>query len=372
MRIIEHHTKKIKHITSGFLTVFSSTIIGGILLLILGKANDTLTLNGSLKPMDAIILRAPRDGRIQLVKVESGNMVHRGDTLFILDRSPVELQIIRTRSKMREIRNRIDCTRTLIRVSKSSYYLRLREAECAIQKSRYRLIKLFEEKCIDNGIDPAEADIRRPPPPIANLADFKLRRAELELALAELDATRADSIDISTRRAELTDLEGQLKSLSFELSYYRKLWDESVILSPKAGYVVGRRLAELQGAAVKQGDILCRVGNCLRWQLECKAPGKKLGLLRKGARARVYIEPASGGLSWEWHGVISFIASAPLTSGNPSRKRKSAEYSVIIDLKDGLPEDRRLELAMGRNARARIILGTKPLYTYLIDRLLHK
>lgn len=246
--------------------------------------------SGLVEPVTEIInVGTPISGVVQSVKVQEGDEVKKGQTLFTIDQRMLQSQFQSAKARLEVARRKLDQLKSLPRaedLAKAEAVVEQRRA--ALKDAQSRLDRL-NQIADPTAISPNERPTRE-----YELANAKARMAEAE---ADLGEVRKGSYpeDLAVAAADVQVAEAEVKSLQTDL-------ERSDVTSPIEGTIlrVTARPGQYAAASLSAGEGLVTLGQLSplhirvdvdeldAWRFDPK--GKAVAVLRGGKRVEHPIE----------------------------------------------------------------------------------
>jgi multidrug efflux pump subunit AcrA (membrane-fusion protein) len=246
--------------------------------------------SGLVEPVTEIInVGTPISGVVQSVKVQEGDEVKKGQTLFTIDQRMLQSQFQSAKARLEVARRKLDQLKSLPRaedLAKAEAVVEQRRA--ALKDAQSRLDRL-NQIADPTAISPNERPTRE-----YELANAKARMAE---AVADLGEVRKGSYpeDLAVAAADVQVAEAEVKSLQTDL-------ERSDVTSPIEGTIlrVTARPGQYAAASLSAGEGLVTLGQLSplhirvdvdeldAWRFDPK--GKAVAVLRGGKRVEHPIE----------------------------------------------------------------------------------
>ncbi|MBD3169243.1 MAG: HlyD family efflux transporter periplasmic adaptor subunit [candidate division Zixibacteria bacterium] len=318
---------------AGVLSVAASALVS------CGGNNDgIISATGTIEASEASV-SSKVTGEIKAIPVEEGSLVHQGDTLVIIDRSTLDIQLRQAKAGYEFASAQLEKLLNGARVediNQAEDALKQAEANLKVAESNYNRMKdLFDKNSITRQkMDDAEAayTIARARCNSAKQAYNKImnwaRPEEIRAARAQTEQSRA-AVDLIE------------KSIS-----------DSYVTAPISGTVT--QLPVDVGELVGQGAVVSEISKTDTVDLMIYIPEPKLGMVKYGQRASITIDTYP---DREFEGKVVYISpEAEFTPKNIQTKedRVKLVYGVKIKipnpddiLKPGMPAD--AEIHTGNN-----------------------
>lgn len=293
-----------------------------ILLIILpligcsGNGGNDISASGTIEAVE-VTVSAKVGGQIMKMLVDEGSSVGAGDTLVLIDRSDLEIQLEQSRANLDAADAQLKVT--LLGAREED----LAQAEATLKNAQddfNRLERLFMEGSVSQ----------------KQLDDSRMRQIVSKQIYEKMKkGARAEEIDgVRARRNQAV---AQVKSIEKKLS-------DSYLTAPVAGVVVQKSIEE--GEVVMPNGAVFRISRLDNVNLMIYVSEEELSRLKLGQDADVYIDGLPGK---PFRGKVKYISSqAEFTPKNVQTKedRTKLVFGVRIDipnpdgiLKPGMPAD---------------------------------
>ena len=303
--------------------------------------SSSLTFKGRLAPWRQLDIKSPASGTIAAVRVEEGQTVAEGEVLLELDLSKQErtyqskrLSFVKARENHEMLKNWEKSPEMIqARRSFAKAQMSIDARRSKIRKSRF----LFEQGLIASGeADDAEREFR------SELLDFESAKEEFEAARAKADdeALEAAKLAMENARAAMLAAKEALK--------------ENAVRAPFAGTVfppTGRRKDLVEGATLRRGDTLFRLGDFSRIAADTTADEIDVIKLKPGQKVTVTGNAFPG---VRLPAVVRSVAA----EADPKKPRK-AVFPVSI-LLDEIEPAVQAGIRPGMSAKMRIVTYRNP------------
>jgi RND family efflux transporter MFP subunit len=171
---------------------------------------------GRLVPVESVEVRARVSGQLDSIHFTEGQMVQRGDLLFVIDPLPLQATLNRAKAEYREAEARLVRSEALVRQAKAA--LRREEARFELAKVRAKRARtLIETKAIAaEELDTRESEVLQVAASVST-AEAAIATAEADVALTVATIASAKStvrlaqlgLDYTTVEAPITGLIGR-------------------------------------------------------------------------------------------------------------------------------------------------------------------
>jgi multidrug resistance efflux pump len=302
-------------------------------------------------------LRSPLDGRVERVLVRSGERVHAGDPLLLLESAAVSSDRARCAARLLALGERHKALQAELRHLDSVRHeqereeaaLELRRAAVELEAAERRLLaqeRLREQQLVaEIAYEDARAELE--------LARLAHHRASLALAaLPGEQGARAEAL-----RASIAESERRQDELHLEAAELARLERLATVLAPEEGVVLALAPEELLGRRVLSGEELLRLGRGEPDRFQGLVGDLGRARLREGLAVRLRVE----GHPWLLHGSLRGRTT------HLGDRRAGEGFPVEVALEG----DRRgLPLFEGMRASARILLEESvPLWRLGFERI---
>ncbi len=303
--------------------------------------SSSVSLSGTLKPLEEIVVTAPFDARIEDKFFSFGQVVNKGDVLILLDSSDLEIKLRQARSDFIKANQRYQ---ELIDWDSGTEMTRARRGLTRARDTvQVNQSKLEEARLLfDKGVIPAH-DVE------SAERQLKNAREDLQNAREELESVRkkADERNIELARMELKNARVNLENLEHQLK-------DKEIRAPVSGVVIqpvtkdDQKVSLEKGARISAGDTLLAVGNLNGMTVSTKVDEVDVRKISKGqpveARGDAFPDITL-------NGEVSHIsAQAEAGSG-----RQGSTFDVIVTFPE--MDDESLEqIRVGMSADLEIIV----------------
>ncbi len=309
---------------------------------------DSITLKGTLKPIQIVHVTSPLSGMVTEEYFEYGQAVTKGQLLLKIDRAETEVKYreaktayIEAQEKVRELENWMSSNEVA-------------KAEQNVTRSKLTLDgynKTFQEteRLFKKEIVPATeyTNARQ---------QLTTARMDYESSLRDLQATKEKGEGQNRHIAEL-----KLANARQKLQEIEKQLSHSDIFSPVAGTVLlpdtlsdkdkkGKTVD--RGVTFSQGDILLSIGNTEGLSMTAEVDELEVLKIKKNQEVRITVDAFGETIM----GRVVHISSQAV---KPEGGRKTSNFEVVVAM-DILPPGLKDRLRLGMSANMEILLLNKP------------
>ena len=258
--------------------------------------------------------------RIEAMSVREGDRVRKGDTLARLNTATLRLAIAKSQAQIKKqqaVVNRLHNGSRPEEIEEAAASLNSLEAE---NENAARYSQRMEELYASSAISKQELDN----------AQAKARSAAAEVSRAQA-AYRLSQI--GPRYEDIAEAEAQLHSLQAELKTQEYNLRQGTLTAPQDG-VIRSRLLEPGDMATPQKPVYLLATDQQKW-IRAYVPEKRLGQLKPGQKAQIYIDsrpdqPLTGQI-----GFIADVAEFTPKTVQTEELRTALVYEVRIFVQDG-------------------------------------
>jgi len=166
-------------------------------------------------------------------------------------------------------------------------------------------------------------------------------KEQYEAARLELEATERLAAAGRSSPADLTRAKGNASGAKAQYEISLKAYNDTCLRSPIAGVVASREDVATVGATIAPGAVVARVVDTSSFRLTVGVGEREVGLVERGAAARVYV-PAALGESYV-EGVVEAVAAG----SNPA----TGSFPVVVSFRNGF--EGRVKSGMSANVSVR-------------------
>jgi HlyD family secretion protein len=309
---------------------------------------DSISLKGTLKPIQVVNVTSPFGGMIGQKYFEYGQAVTKGKLLLKLDRADTEVKYreaktayIEAQEKVKELKNwsnsneiaKAQQSVTRSKLALDGYNKTLQETE-----------RLFKKEIV----------------PATEYASAKQQyttaRMDYESSLRDLEAVKAKGegqyqhiakLKLDNARQKLQDLENQLRHSDIIAPV-----SGTVLMPEMAGEKDAKGKVADRGVTFSQGDILLAIGNTEGLSITAQVDELEVLKIKKDQEAQVSIEAFGETIQ----GKVTHISSQAVKAEGGS---KAANFDVTVAM-ESLPAGLKDKLRLGMSANMEIMLVNKP------------
>lgn len=404
------------------------------IMLMLLKVDITVPAQGVVRCSKWINVTTEIEGVIKQVNVVEGQWIEKGDPLFKLEQRELELNVEEAKLKIDEYQSAVERTQRQLIAIRLDVNAEIEEASAMETQAKAKLrivhkgaraeeIKLAEGRVrrAKEYFNKATMDLERKQKSLAlkiiprkdvEEASHKKRLARVEVAIEEgglaLLHNKYDANDIVAAEAELKaaaarkkravarrsealmqqdDLDQILSTIQKEkkrLKVYEQRLELTLVRAPMAGTVLTHEPEHLAGQDVSEGTSVIRLGDCSKFNIDCRVSERNVPLVVKGLPARVEVIPFPKGeyrlFSAEVIGVGADSQTTAITEGKHGvpvglgeNNKAEGYFPVLLELDE--PYSMYLFgetyfIKPGFSTEVEIIISKERLATTLVRRIL--
>jgi HlyD family secretion protein len=309
-----------------------------------GTVLRTVTADGTLQPKTTVSVKSYAGGRVDLLAVEVGDMVHRGDLIAKID--PTEslaaynqavADITAARARLQQAREQArvqpELTRAAIAQAEASHNTALRDlarleqathpqartqAKASLEKARANLdlaekelgrarelkargfVPQSEVDAALNRRDLARAELSTAQQQWDTLdrqlaAERDAAQARVAQAKAGLDRARADAVQDQLRQADVASSEAQVARAQASLDNAKTALDYTTITAPRDGVILEKFVEEgtfvTSGrSSITQGTDVVLLGDVSEMFVEVSLDEADIGMIAAGQPADIVVD----------------------------------------------------------------------------------
>jgi HlyD family secretion protein len=308
---------------------------------------DSITLKGTLKPIQIVNITSPFAGMVREKYFEYGQAVTKGQLLLKLDRAETEV-------KYREAKTAyIEAQEKLKELDNWTNGNEMAKARQSVTRSKLTMDghnKTFQEteRLFKKEIVPATEYASAKQQSTTAKMDYEASLRELQLVKEKGEGQNRyiAKLKLDNARQKLQDLETQLRRADITAPV-----SGTVLLPNMAGDTDKKgKLAE-QGVTFSQGDILLAIGNTEGLSMTAEVDELEVLKIKKDQEVRITVDAFGETIK----GRVSNISSQAVKAEG-GKKAASFEVSVAMD---SLPVGLREKLRLGMSANMEIMLLNK-------------
>ena len=231
----------------------------------------TIPVQGTVAPVEHAVISAKTGGTLEMLKVDEGDSLAKGEILFGIDS-----KILKNQLTVRE------------------NDIKVKEAEVKVKESELEIARIAEksaETSRDNAKSEYERIRRLLEKNAASKAEFERNETSYKTAELKVQSARAA---VDSAKSAVANAKAQLKQAQSNLDIAKKNFEDSVIVAPFDCTVTNKYVEENEYVSV--GQNILKLENQKRLEVECYIsavhydkidPGKTPALLPRGVRAVV-------------------------------------------------------------------------------------
>lgn len=322
----------------------------------------TVRGKGTVSPRVRSHVKAELGGIVRQVRVRTGQVVHQGDSVIILDAREWLTELHKVEH---ELAAGVDRARRLDEQLSHETVLRTGELEAArleLEQAEVGLEKLRAELAVPAGSPLLVSGWKRLP--LDELLPVRQQRAQVTRCRAEIAMAEARLAAVSQGHRELAALAEERARLSQDRELLRERLRQAVVRAPADGIVLTSEPELRVGDQVQAGESLLELVQGNAWRAEVAVREEEVAKVRPGQEARVHVAAFPRLEYGAFTGTVESVAREPRSSGEG--------YEVRIQLREAEVRDgdRRYDLACGMTAEARILIERGRIAALLWRRLL--
>lgn len=283
---------------------------------------SVLNTNGKVEPLEFVLVRASRDGRVMTVPVQKGRLVGQGQTIAELDSSALEAQLAGAEARIAQAKAEL----SLYQGGGRPADLSVIDSQVATQQQALKLAQQDLE--VAKRLQQKQAATSQQVQDAQRLVDA----AQLQLSL--LSQRRQSLVGNSDRQgaqAKIADAEAVARETRIRI-------EQGLIRSPLAGMVY--QLDVKPGAFVNPGDLIGGVGRLATVRVRLYIDEPDLGKISMGTPVKISWDAYPGRV---WRGTIDRLPTEVVALGS----RQVGEVTCLVDNAD-------LVLLPGTNVNAEV------------------
>ena len=352
--------------------ILLSAFFFGILLAIVLRLPETVQAPFILVPSTgADPIQAAHPGVISRVSVTEGQMVNKGDELFVLRSEEIRTLDTERRTLMEDLRTKEDGLTRSESAYKAQQNIKLAEIEQAKSEVKFReshsksardLVNRMERLITEGGISEVDM-IKLRLELAASEKDFSIAQRTLQQTNLEREKMETDHIRLrGEQEAEIEKLKMRTAALKADLENAQQ--NLLTVRSPYDGVVISLEQRTV-GSVVTQGQVLCQLAQQnakLRARLILKESGfPRLAVAQK---VRYFFEAFPYQRYGALNGKLDWISPSAISSteGPHFVGLASLEKTIIPGAKG-----QNLALRVGMRGEAHIIVGGRTLIEYAFE-----
>lgn len=308
---------------------------------------DSITLKGTLKPIQVVNITSPFSGMVREKYFEYGQAVTKGQLLLKLDRAETEV-------KYREAKTAfIEAQEKLKELDNWTNGNEMAKAQQSVTRSKLTLDghnKTFQEteRLFKKEIVPATEYASAKQQATTAKMDYEASLRELQLVKEKGEGQNRyiAKLKLDNARQKLQDLENQLQRSEVVAPV-----SGTVLLPDMAGDKDKKGKIADRGVTFSQGDILLAIGNTEGLSMTAEVDELEVLKIKKDQDVRITVDAFGETIK----GRVSNISSQAVKVEG-GKKAASFEVSVAMDI---LPPGLREKLRLGMSANMEIMLINK-------------
>jgi len=309
---------------------------------------DSITLKGTLKPIQIVNITSPFSGMVREKYFEYGQAVTKGQLLLKLDRAETEVKYreaktayIEAQEKLKELDNWMNSNE-------------IAKAQQSVTRSKLTLDghhKTFQEteRLFKKEIVPATEYASAKQQFTTAGMDYQSSLQELQVVKEKGEGQNRyiAKLKLENARQKLQDLENQLRRSEVDAPV-----SGTVLIPDMAGDKDKKGKIADRGVTFSQGDILLAIGNTEGLSMTAEVDELEILKIKKDQDVRITVDAFGETIK----GRVSHISSQAVKADG-GKKAANFEVSVAMDI---LPVGLRDKLRLGMSANMEIMLLNKP------------
>ena len=291
----------------------------------LGSIENTLTANGTVVPEYEHHLTTPISSRIDTVFYRPGDQIQAGDRILALNKEKLLQELTRQEETLAMAQNHRSQLRLEFQQQQYTLQTELQIKLLMIQALEFRLEQQRQLSTIGAALPASvqEAELN------LQIARLQLQQIEhqldIRLATFQTDSI-AQNLEIGIQESQLVDLQNQLY--------------QAAVRSPWDGIVTW--VQDEMGTSVQAGEIIARVADLTRYQVEARISDVHAERLQVGQPLWISLNTENiagtvrGVQPMVQNGVITFIASLDRADHPQLRPNQRVEVSVVTGVVDNI------------------------------------
>jgi len=278
----------------GLLVLIVAVLALGAILYALSIINNAPRTDDAFAQADTIGVAAQVSGRIVELKARDNANVRKGDVLFVIDRTPFELDVEKLRAQAATLEQQIILNQRQVDAQKHAATASASSVERAAENAAQKLstLRRMEPLLADEFISKEQVD---------------QARTASRTASQELQAARADHQRALSAVSGVDALVAQRAELKAAIAHAEYLLEQTIVRAPFDGRVVDMKIAVGEFAAA--GHPLFTLIDTGRWYVVANFRETELGQMRSGAEAHVYLMTSP---DRKFRGVVESIGGGVL------------------------------------------------------------
>lgn len=332
----------------------------------------TVLSAGVLEPPSVWQVRPQEAGIVSRVLVQSGQLVHRGDTLLILDNVPIReaINTLETTIATADLASWKASTNRPFDVMTAEQ--RVMQSHGSASRARSQMLAVM----VDNGIGMNVDSVLKAGPKTAHIAldvaraNVQQADADAQIAILALSRLRRDTSEEVASRLTA-------KRARMNLQLLRQRYSHLAICTPIDGVVLTDGVTRLVGQSVREGEKLFELGSALGWTARLLVGERQAALIHVGQAAVVEMPRADGPENLSISGTVKAIGAEPWhatgdADGLVGVAGTGSGYLTLVQLDSGQATPLSQVARRGRTVNARIITGRAKLGMLLYEKMFGK
>ena len=267
---------------------------------------STLITNGKAEPLEWMAVRSEREGQVERVLVEKGQVISQGALIGELDAGTARSELVSAQARISQARAEIEA------LERGGSSAQLAEIQSGLTRAKADLEVAQREHETLRRLAAKDAATRQQ----VDEARRAVEKAELEIrALENRRASLVAQTDRSIAQARLRDAEAAAESA-------RRRIEQASIRAPMEGIVY--QLDTRPGAYLNPGDVVAHIGKLHRLRVLVYVDEPELGRVNTGMPVKITWDARPGR---EWKGVVEKVPTQVVALGT----RQVGEVVCVID-----------------------------------------
>jgi HlyD family secretion protein len=239
----------------------------------MGKVSESIGSTGTLELENRQMILAPATTVLQEIRASPGKMVEKGDTILVLDQTPIVKTLYQKQLELKSMKNRLQ--KQNLAASIARLEMEHQEELKNVDIERLKSVWKDEQAMLKMGGTPPEK--------------VEQARQALDLAHKELEITRKKNqlqreelrIGVQELELERTKIQQQIDELEIQSA---QLW----VLAPVPGVVIS--IEAETGSMIQQNQELVRISDLRTYKITGKIADKFSSQLSSGGKVSIMID----------------------------------------------------------------------------------
>lgn len=273
------------------------------------RLETNLSTNGKVEPVEYVLLRAGREGRVDRIAVSQGQTVSSGQLLVALDSSQFQSQLAGANARIQGAQAELDV------VTQGGRRAELTSIENQLESQRDVLRQAQADLTVTERLRAKNAATEQ------QVTELKRRIETANLEIANLERRRSAIVQPTDR----TSAEARIRAAQSEAQEANTRIAAGLITAPISGTVYDLPLKP--GGYLNPGDPVASIGKLNQVRIRLYIDEPDLGKIKLGTPVNLTWDAYPGRI---WKGTVDRLATQVIALGT----RQVGEVAVLVDNED--------------------------------------